>query len=156
MSLWQEFGQFIKRGNVVDLTVGFTVGAAFTALVKSFVEDVLMPPIGFVLGRVDFSNLFVVLREGAKQPGPYATLQAARDAGAVTWRYGLFLNALVSFLIVAVVVFVVVRLLNRVLVREKPAPPAAPTTALCPYCRMEISLQATRCPYCTSEITHES
>jgi large conductance mechanosensitive channel len=147
-----EFKAFIMRGSVLDLAVGIVIGSAFGAIVKSFVDDILMPPIGLLLGAVDFSNLFVVLREGAKQPGPYASVKAAADAGAVAWRYGLFLSSVVSFLIIALAVFFLIKAINR-LMPKAPAQPAAPTTRPCPYCQMEISLKATRCPYCTSELT---
>lgn len=149
LGLWQEFKKFILRGNVLDLAVGIVVGSAFTGVVKSFVDDVLMPPIGLLLGSVDFSNLFVVLKKGTEQPGPYASLEAAKAAGAVTWRYGLFITTVVNFLIIAVAVFLVVKAANRLVPRPEPKP-AAPTTKTCPYCHMEIPLEATRCPYCTS------
>ena len=113
------FRDFMMRGNVLDLTVAVIIGAAFTKVVNSLVEDIIMPPIGLVLGKVDFSNLFVVLREGAKTPGPYATLADARAAGAATFNYGLFLNAIVDFLIVAFVIFVLIRQVNRL---KGPAP----------------------------------
>jgi large conductance mechanosensitive channel len=151
--VWDEFGKFIKRGNIIDLAVGLSVGTAFTVLVKSLVDDVLMPPVGLLLGSVDFANLFVVLKQGEAQ-GPYSTLAAAREAGAVTWRYGLFVNAVVSFLIVALAVFFVVRAANRFM--AKPEAPAAPTTKDCPFCLMKIPLKASRCPYCTSEIIEKA
>ena len=110
-----------------------------------------MPPIGLLLGSVDFTNLFVVFKEGAEQPGPYASLEAAKTAGAVTWRYGLFINTVVNFLIVAVAVFLVVKAVNKLLPKEAPKP-AAPTTKVCPYCQTDIPLKAVRCPHCTSEL----
>ena len=149
--LWEEFKKFILRGNVLDLAVGIVIGSAFTGVVKSFVDDVLMPPIGLVLGSVDFSNLFVVLKARKEQPGPYASLEAAKTAGAVTWRYGLFINTVVNFLIVGVAVFLVIKAVNKLMPKPEPKP-AAPTTKACPYCQMEIPLKATRCPYCTSEL----
>jgi len=149
--LWGEFKKFILRGNVLDLAIGIVIGSAFTGVVKSFVDDVLMPPIGLLLGSVDFSNLFVVFKEGAEQPGPYASLEAAKTAGAVTWRYGLFINTVVNFLIVAVAVFLVVKAVNKLLPKEAPKP-AAPTTKVCPYCQTDIPLKAVRCPHCTSEL----
>ncbi|HEY8353573.1 MAG TPA: large conductance mechanosensitive channel protein MscL [Methylophilaceae bacterium] len=118
----KEFKAFAMRGNVVDMAVGIIIGAAFGSIVKSLVDDVIMPPIGLLLGNVDFSDLFLVLKEGAT-PEPYATLAAARDAGAVTLNYGLFVNALVSFLIVAFAVFLLVRAINRLKAEEPPAPP---------------------------------
>jgi large conductance mechanosensitive channel len=149
--LWEEFKSFIMRGNVLDLAVGIVVGSAFMGVVKSFVDDLLMPPIGLLLGSVDFANLFAVLKEGAKQAGPYATLEAAKAAGAVTWRYGLFVNTIVNFLIVAAAVFLVVKAFSKILPKEEPKP-AAPTTKVCPYCQTDIPLKATRCPHCTSQL----
>jgi large conductance mechanosensitive channel len=145
----KEFKAFAMRGNVLDLAVGVIIGAAFGAIVTSLVNDVIMPPIGLVLGNVDFSNLFVVLKEGAKAAGPYNTLAEAKAAGAVTVNIGLFLNAVLIFLITAFAVFLVVRAANRM----KPAEAAAaPSTRDCPYCRMAIPVAATRCPQCTSEL----
>lgn len=126
----QEFRKFIMRGNVIDLAVGIIIGAAFTAIVNSLVNDVIMPPIGLILGGVDFSNIFVLLREGAT-PGPYATLKAAQDAGAVTLNVGLFVNQVINFLIVAFVIFLIVRAVNRLqdqFARKEEAKPVGPTT----------------------------
>ena len=145
----KEFKAFAMRGNVLDLAVGIIIGAAFGAIVKSLVEDVIMPPIGLVLGNVDFSNLFVVLKEGAKAAGPYATLADAKAAGAVTVNLGLFLNSVLLFLITAFAVFLIVRAANRMKPQEATA---APSTKDCPYCRMPIPVGATRCPECTSEL----
>jgi large conductance mechanosensitive channel len=144
-----EFKKFIMRGNVLDLAVGIIIGVAFGAIVKSLVDDLIMPPMGLVLGNVDFSDLFVLLKEGAKAPAPYATVADAQAAGAVTLNYGLFINQVVSFLIVAFAVFLVVRLANRL---QGPAP-AAVTTKDCPYCKTSIPLGALRCPHCTSELS---
>lgn len=144
----QEFRDFISRGSVIDLAVGFIVGTAFSTIVKSFVSDILMPPIGLLLGKVDFSNLFVVLNEGEK-PGPYTTLASAQEAGAVTLNYGLFVNSVVSFLIIALVLFLMVRSVNR-LRHAQAAPPQEPTTKECPFCYTTIPVKATRCPNCTS------
>ena len=145
----KEFKAFAMRGNVLDLAIGIIIGAAFGAIVKSLVEDVIMPPIGLVLGNVDFSNLFVVLKEGAKAAGPYATLADAKAAGAVTVNLGLFLNSVLLFLITAFAVFLIVRAANRMKPQEATA---APSTKDCPYCRMPIPVGATRCPECTSEL----
>jgi large conductance mechanosensitive channel len=145
----KEFKAFAMRGNVLDLAVGIIIGAAFGSIVKSLVEDVIMPPIGLVLGNVDFSNLFVVLQEGAKAAGPYATLADAKAAGAVTVNLGLFLNSVLLFLITAFAVFLIVRAANRMKPQEATA---APSTKDCPYCRMPIPVGATRCPECTSEL----
>ena len=143
----KEFREFIMRGNVVDLAVGVIIGASFGTIVTSLVNDVIMPPIGLALGNVDFSDLFVVLRAGSA-PGPYPTLAAAKAAGAVTLNYGAFVTTVVSFLIVAFVVFLLVRAVNR-LRREQPA---APSTRECPLCLSSIPLKATRCAHCTSDV----
>jgi large conductance mechanosensitive channel len=146
----KDFKEFAMRGNVVDMAVGIIIGAAFGAVIKSLVADVIMPPIGLLLGNVDFSNLFITLKAG-KVAGPYLSLAAAQAAGAVTLNLGLFINTIVSFVIVAFAVFLLVRGINQ-LRREQEAPPAAPTTKECPYCLSEIPLKATRCPHCTSEL----
>lgn len=142
----KEFKEFALKGNAVDLAIGVIIGAAFGGIVTSLVNDVMMPPIGKVLGGVDFSNLFVVLGDGE-----FASLKAARDAGAATVNYGVFLNAVINFLIVATVLFFVVRGMN-VLKREKPAAAPAPTEKPCPQCAMNIPLAAKRCPHCTSPL----
>ena len=142
----KEFKAFAMRGNVLDLAVGIIIGGAFGTIVKSLVDDIIMPPIGLALGNVDFSDLFVLLKEGAKSPAPYATLAEAQAAGAVTVNVGLFVNSIIAFLIVAFSVFLVVRAANRM----RPEEAAAPTTKDCPYCRMAIPIGATRCPQCTS------
>ena len=147
----KDFRDFIMRGNVVDLAVGVIIGAAFGAIVGSMVNDLIMPPIGLLLGNVDFTNLFFVLKDGAKAAGPYNSLTDAQAAGAVTINYGLFITKLVTFLIIAWVVFMLVRSLAR-LKREAPAPAAAPTTKDCPFCLSAVPLKATRCGHCTSEI----
>ncbi len=144
----KEFKEFAVKGNVVDMAVGIIIGGAFGTIVKSLVADVIMPPIGLLLGGVDFSNLFVTLKEG-KRLGPYLTLAQAQSSGAVTISYGIFLNALVSFLIVAFSVFLLVKGINR-LKREEA--PAEPTTKVCPRCTSAIPIKATRCPLCTSEL----
>ncbi len=147
----KEFKEFVMRGNVVDMAVGIIIGAAFGTIISSLVADVLMPPIGLLLGNVDFANLFIVLKEGAKAPGPYASLAAAKAAGAVTINYGFFINTIISFVIVAFAVFLLVRSINR-LKRQEEAPPAVPTTKECPYCVSAVPIKATRCPHCTSEL----
>ena len=149
MGMLKEFKAFIMRGNVLDLAVGFIMGGAFGTIVKSLVDDVIMPPIGLALGNVDFSNLLMVLKPGDKAPPPYATVADAQAAGAVTLNWGLFINSVISFLIIAFAVFLLVRAANRL----KPAEAAAaPSTKDCPYCRMAIPVGATRCPQCTSEL----
>ena len=147
----KDFKEFAMRGNVVDMAVGIVIGAAFGSIVKSFVDDVLMPPIGLLLGNVDFSNLFITLKDGAKAAGPYASLVAAKAAGAVTLNLGLFINTVISFLIIAFAVFLVIKGLNR-MKREKVEPAAEPVTKECPFCLSTIPLKATRCPHCTSEL----
>ena len=146
----KEFKEFVMRGNVVDMAVGIVIGVAFGGIIKSLVADVLMPPIGLLLGGVDFSNLFMVIKEGAAA-GPFATIAAAKEAGAVTLNYGLFLNTIVSFLIIAFAIFFVVRGINR-LKKEEEAPPAEPTTKECPLCLSTIPIKASRCGHCTSEV----
>jgi len=146
----KDFKEFIMRGNVVDMAVGIIIGVAFGAIVKSLVDDVIMPPIGMILGNVDFANLFVVLKEGAAT-GPYATLADAKKAGAVTVNLGVFINTIISFLIVAFSVFILVRNVNK-LKKEEVAPPPVPTTKECPLCCSVIPIKATRCPHCTSEL----
>jgi len=148
--MFQEFKKFILRGNVMDLAVGVIMGGVFNAVVKSFVGDVLMPPIGLLLGRVDFANLFILLKVG-DPGGPYATLADAQAAGAVTMNYGMFVNTIISLVITGLAVFLMVRGVNQ-LKKEKPAPPAEPTTKKCPFCATEIPIPATRCPHCTSEL----
>jgi large conductance mechanosensitive channel len=148
--MWNDFKAFVMRGNVMDLAVGVIIGGAFGAIVKSLVDDVIMPPLGVLTGGLDFTNRFVLLKAGAKAPPPYATPAAAHDAGAVTLNYGAFLNNILTFLIVAAAVFVIVRLVNRLY--RQPAPPT-PDTKPCPYCTLSVSLTATRCPHCTSELT---
>jgi large conductance mechanosensitive channel len=148
--MFKEFKEFAMRGNVVDMAVGIIIGAAFGAIVTSLVSDVLMPPLGLLLGNVDFSNLFLVLKEGAN-PAPYASLADAHAAGAVTINYGVFFNHVISFLIVAFAVFMLVRGVNK-LKREEPTKTAEPTTKTCPYCMSTIPIKATRCAFCTSEL----
>lgn len=146
----KEFKSFALRGNVVDLAVGIIMGTAFGAIVKSMVDDVIMPPIGLALGGIDFSNLYLKLKDGAT-PGPYESLAVAKESGAVAISYGVFINTVVSFVIVAFVMFMLVRSINA-LSAEEEAPPAEPTTKDCPYCFSTIAIKATRCPNCTSEL----
>jgi len=146
----KDFKEFALRGNVVDMAVGIIIGAAFGTIVNSLVSDILMPPIGILLGNVDFSSFFVVLKEG-KIPGPYTSPAAAKAAGAVTINYGVFVNTVISFLIVAFSVFLLIRSINR-LKKQEQAPPAVTTTRECPYCLSVIPIKATRCAHCTSEL----
>jgi large conductance mechanosensitive channel len=142
--MWKEFKEFIMRGNVVDMAVGIIVGAAFGKIITSFVNDVLMPPIGLLLGKVDFANLFITLSNQS-----FATLEEAKKAGVVTIKYGLFINTIIDFIIVALAIFLVIRQINRM--KRQPAPEAA-TTRECPFCFSVIPIKATRCPQCTSEL----
>ncbi|MEJ2541171.1 MAG: large conductance mechanosensitive channel protein MscL [Gemmatimonadota bacterium] len=148
----REFKEFAVRGNVVDMAVGIIIGGAFGTIVQSLVNDSLMPPIGLLLGGVDFQNVFLVLRQGATS-GPYTTLEAAQAAGAVTLNVGLFVNAVLSFLIVAWAVFLLVRGMNR-LRRDQDTggDTPTPTTRSCPYCKRDMAIGATRCPHCTSQV----
>ena len=147
--MFKDFKEFAMRGNVVDMAVGIVIGAAFGTIVKSFVDDVLMPPIGLLLGNVDFSNMFVTLKEGAKAAGPYASLAAAKTAGAVTLNIGVFINSVISFLIVALAVFMVVKAMNTL---ERQEAPPSPDTRECPFCLSTIPIKAQRCPHCTSQL----
>lgn len=147
--MMENFKKFIMRGNVLDMAVGIIIGAAFGSIVSSLVADVIMPPIGLLLGNVDFSNLFAVLKDG-KAAGPYASLAAAKAAGAVTINIGVFINTIISFIIVAFAVFMLIRGVNNLY--QKPAAPAAPKTKDCPYCLMSVPIKATRCGHCTSEL----
>ena len=144
----KEFKEFIMRGNVVDMAVGIIIGAAFGTIIKSLVDDLIMPPIGMALGNVDFSNIFAVLKDG-KIPGPYPTLAAAKAAGAVTMNFGIFVNTVISFLIVAFAVFMLIKQVNRF---QKEPPPPDPTTKDCPFCLSAIPIKAVRCPHCTSDL----
>jgi len=144
----KEFKEFAMKGNVVDMAVGIIIGAAFGTIVKSVVDDVIMPPIGLLLGNVDFANLFITLKQGAAA-GPYATLELAKKAGAVTLNYGAFFNTIVSFVIVAFSVFLLIKGMNK-LKRQQVEAPAAPTTKECPHCLSTIPIKATKCAHCTS------
>lgn len=149
--MWKEFKEFAMRGNVVDMAVGITVGAAFGLIAKSLVDNIIMPPIGLLLGKVDFSQLYILLKEGTT-PGPYITMKDATAAGAVIMSYGAFLNTIISFIIIAFAIFLVVKGINKMKKREEKIPAPAPTTKNCPYCLEKISIKASRCPYCTSQI----
>jgi large conductance mechanosensitive channel len=145
--MFKEFKEFAMRGNVVDMAVGIVIGAAFGLIVKSLVDDVLMPPIGMLLGSVDFSSLFWVLKPGSAA-GPYPTVAAAKQAGAVTLNIGMFINTVINFIIIAFAIFMVVKGMNR-MKRDKPVEPDKKD---CPYCFSSIPVQASRCPNCTSEL----
>jgi large conductance mechanosensitive channel len=147
--MFKEFKEFALRGNMVDMAVGIIMGSAFGAVVSSLVKDVLMPPLGLALGKVDFSNMFVVLKEGGIA-APYASLDAAKAAGAVTFNYGIFINQIIALLIVAFALFLLIRSINRMR-RKQEAPPAAPARS-CPFCFQPLHDKATRCPHCTSNL----
>jgi large conductance mechanosensitive channel len=142
--MFKEFKQFVMRGNVVDLAIGVVIGAAFGKIVTSFVEDVLMPPIGLALGRVDFSNLFINL-----SGKDYPSVAAAKAAGAATLNYGIFINNVLNFLIIAFAIFLLIKQINRL---QEPAPEAAPATKDCPYCLSSVPLKATKCAHCTADL----
>jgi large conductance mechanosensitive channel len=148
--MFKEFKEFAMRGNVLDMAIGIIIGAAFGTIVTSLVNDVIMPPIGLLLGNVDFSNIFAVLKAG-KIAGPYASVAAAKAAGAVTLNVGVFINTIINFVIVAFAIFLLIRGVNR-LKRKQEAPAAAPTTKECSFCFTTIPIKATRCPNCTSEL----
>jgi large conductance mechanosensitive channel len=149
MAILKEFKEFAVKGNAMDMAVGIIIGGAFGGVVSSLVKDVIMPPIGMALGNVDFKDIFMVLREGAT-PGPYLSLAQAQEAGAITMNIGVFVNSVISFLIVAFAVFILVKNLNRL--RRPPAPAPKPPVKICPYCFTEISEKALRCPACTSTL----
>ena len=143
----KEFKEFIQRGNVIDLAVAFILGGAFGAIVSSLVKDIVMPIVGVLLGGVDFTSLFITLKGG-----PYASLADAQKAGAATINYGVFINTIITFLIVAFAMFLLIKAMNATKKKPAPAAPAAPTTKECIYCLSTIPLKATRCPNCTSEL----
>lgn len=147
--MFKEFKEFAMRGNVIDMAVGIIIGAAFGKIVNSLVSDVIMPPIGLLLGNVDFSSLFLTLKRGAVNAGPYLSLTDAQNAGAVTLNAGVFINTVISFVIIAFCVFLLVKSVNK-LTRERPK---SPTTKSCPFCCSTIDIKATRCPQCTSALS---
>ncbi len=149
----KEFKEFAVKGNVLDMAVGIIIGAAFGTIVQSLVKDIIMPPIGMLLGNVDFSNLFIVLKSGTEVAGPYVSVEAAQKAGAVTINYGVFINAVISFLIVAFAVFLIIRMFNRLKRKEETPAAVAPTEKACPYCLSKIPIKATKCAHCTSALT---
>ncbi len=148
--MMNEFKKFVMRGSVIDMAVGIIIGGAFTKIVNSMVADVMMPPLGLLIGKVDFSNWFVVIKQGTTA-GPYTTIAEAQSAGATTMNLGLFLNAIISFVIVAFCIFLLIKAINK-LNSPKEQAPIPVSTKKCPYCCSEIPLEATRCPHCTSEI----
>ena len=148
-----EFKTFAMRGNVIDMAVGIIIGAAFGKIVDSLVKDIIMPPLGWLLGKVDFSELYLVLPQFGAEKVDYPTLEAAKAAGAVTINYGLFLNTVISFLLVAFSVFLLIKCINKLRAEKKEeAKETAPTTKECPRCFSTVDIRANRCPNCTSEI----
>lgn len=158
MHFLRDFRKFVVRGNLVDLAVGFTVGAAFTSIARSLVDDIIMPPVGLLIGRTDFKDFFWVLKPGTHSERVFETLGQAKAAGAVTLNYGMFINAMLAFLLVGLAMFLISRLMSRAEARmdahfnEPPPPPGEPTEKKCPYCRSVIPVQASRCPQCTSHL----
>jgi len=148
--MFSEFTEFLKRGNLIDMAIGIAVGTAFATIAGSLVDDIIMPPVGLLLGNVEFDDLFILLRQGSPA-GPYLTLEAAKEAGAVTIAYGNFINNVLAFLVIAAVFFMILRSLNRVR-RAEPGQSAEVRTRACPFCVTTIPLQATRCPACTSQL----
>jgi large conductance mechanosensitive channel len=147
--MFKEFKEFALKGNVIDMAVGIIIGAAFSTVVKTMVDEIIMPPLGLITGRVDFSDKFLLLREGTKHAGPYATLGEAKEAGAVILGYGQLLNASLSFLMVALALFFLVRWINKV---RRPGAPPPPNTKNCPFCKSCIDVEAVRCAHCTSNL----
>lgn len=146
--LIKEFREFIIKGNVLDMAIGIIIGVAFGAVVNSAVNDIIMPPIGLLLGRINFANLFVILKEG-HLPSPYNTVNAANEAGAVTLNYGLFINTIISFIIIALVVFLIIKAVNRFRKKEEPKPEESKD---CPFCFSSIHIKAIKCPNCTADL----
>jgi large conductance mechanosensitive channel len=149
--LFNEFKEFISRGNVIDLAIGVIIGGAFSTIVKSMVDNLLMPPLGLLFGDTNFADLFVVLKRGAEALPDGATLEMAKEVGAVTFNYGQFITDLLSFLLLALGVFLIVKAINA-LQREKEEPEAQPTEKDCPFCKKAIPVEANRCPFCTSNL----
>ncbi len=157
MKILAEFKKFAMRGNVMDMAVGIIIGAAFGKIVDSLVKDIIMPPLGIILGKIDFANLFIVLKDGTGAPSPYASLSVAQEAGAVTLNLGAFINTIISFTIVAMAVFLLIKAMNKLEEKlskkaDEEAKEAAPTTKTCPYCCSTIAIGAVKCPNCTSDL----
>lgn len=160
-SILEDFRKFAMRGNMIDLAIGFTVGAAFSTVAKSLVDDLIMPVVGLVIGNVDFEDLFILLREGTEKAPPYTTVADAQAAGAVTFNYGIFVNNVITFLVVALAMFFIIRLVNRIddeleaEFGEEPKEEGQPTEKKCPYCLSTIPFKAVRCPACTSDLREQ-
>jgi large conductance mechanosensitive channel len=162
MGFVAEFKKFALRGNLMDMAVGFTVGAAFSTIAKSLVDNVIMPPVGLAIGRADFSDFYVLLKAGAKIPPPYATLEKAQAAGAVTLNYGLFINSVIAFMLVALAMFVIIRVFNKLdkslehsFLTGNVKPGQEPENKKCPFCVSTVPFKAVRCPFCTSDLADE-
>lgn len=153
--MWKEFKEFALRGNVVDMAVGIIIGVAFGTIAKSLIADILMPPVGLLLGGVDFNNLFILLKDGAEVPPPYFSLAEAQAAGAVVMSYGVFFNNVLAFVTVALAVFFIVKGINELKREREEIPEEEPTIKDCPFCFSKISLSATKCAYCTSDLTEK-
>lgn len=155
-SILTEFKKFAMRGNVMDMAVGIIIGAAFGKIVDSLVKDIIMPPLGILLGKIDFANLFFVLKNGTETAAPYVSLEAAKSAGAITLNIGSFLNTIISFIIVAFAVFTLIKGMNSLQAKldskEEKNTPAAPTTKKCSYCCSDIPVKAIKCPCCTADL----
>ena len=151
-SFFNEFKKFISRGNVIDMAVGIIIGSAFTKIVNSLVADIIMPPLGILLERIDFSSWFIVLKSGAKTEVPYVSLEAAKTAGATTLHIGFFINSIISFLIVAFVIFLLLKVINKLKEEKKSDVQVDFTTKECPYCFSTINIKATKCPHCISDL----
>lgn len=153
--MFKEFKEFAMRGNVIDMAIGIAVGAAFGTIARSLVDDIITPPLGFLLGNFDFTQFYILLKAGVETPPPYNTIDEARAAGAITLNYGRFIQTIISFLIIAFGVFWFVKGVNSLRRQEENVPPEAPTSKNCPYCQTTISIKAVRCPACTSELEAE-
>jgi len=154
-SFIEEFKKFISRGNVLDMAVGIIIGGAFTKIVNSLVADIIMPPLGILLGNIDFSNWFIVLKRGAADAGPYVSIEAAKAAGANTLNVGFFINSIITFTIVASAIFSLIKLINKLKEEPKQEAPAPATTKECPFCCSVISVNAVKCPNCTSDLKNK-
>ena len=161
MSVIQDFKKFAMRGNLIDLAIGFTVGAAFATVAKSLVNDIIMPPIGLITGNTDFADKFIVLRQGTEELAPYATLKDAQASGAVTLNYGAFVNNLMALLVIAIAMFIIIRIVNSFEDRledrfGEEKPPEEPDEKKCPHCRMKIPYRAKKCGHCTADLADDA
>ncbi len=158
VSIIEEFRKFIMRGNVLDMAVGIIIGSSFTSIVNSFVQDILMPPIGLLLSGIDFSDIFIVIKKGVENAGPYNSIEAAKNAGAIVISVGVFLNTIISFLITAMSIFIIIKILNKMqekIIQKDEDKDKSKTNKICPYCCSSININAVKCPNCTSDLTDE-